>query len=459
MGADHRLASVSQRGEHEAMEDVRAPAGPDLQTPAGEGEGLASVGAALVEAALEPITVFTPIRDEGGSLVDLEFFDANPAACAYNGIPREELIGRRLLDLFPAMADSPSMGSYHHVLDTGETVMLLAQAYPSELHSGHERLYDIRIGRIGDRLYSAWLDVTQRAAALRNAEVSNRVLEAAEQLAHLGSWVWDLTSGRIWWSDEHYRIFGLTPQQPLPGTEGYPQFVHPGDRDHVTELLNATQTTREPYWAEHRIVRPDGEVRWVRAQGTFLPAADGAPDRILGVVLDITEQRRYEDEISRLAVTDPLTGVWNRRHGQQTLATHIAEGHRYRTPLSLLMLDIDHFKSINDTHGHQVGDLVLIDLCRHLAENLRPSDLLVRWGGEEFVILARHCDLASGVALAEKLHALIGSTAFSEAGTVTVSIGVTELRPDDTLDSWLDRADRALYAAKAAGRNTVRSTR
>lgn len=113
------------------------------------------VQAALVEVALEPITVFTPILSADGRLIDLEFYDANPAACAYNAMPREELIGRRLLDLFPAMADSPSLDTYGHVLNTGETVLLQAQAYPSELHGGDERLYDIRIGRIGDRLYSA----------------------------------------------------------------------------------------------------------------------------------------------------------------------------------------------------------------------------------------------------------------------------------------------------------------
>ena len=422
----------------------------------GELEGVQAV---LVEVALEPITVFTPIIGADGRLIDLEFYDANPAACAYNAMPREGLIGRRLLDLFPAISDSSSMETYRHVLDTGETVHLQAQAYPSELHGGDERLYDIRIGKIGDRLYSAWLDVTERAIALRDAERSNRVLEAAERLAHLGSWVWDLSAGRIWWSDEHYRIFGLNPRQPLPGTDGFAQFVHPDDRQHVTELLQATQTTHEPYLAEHRIVRPDGEVRWVRAQGTFLPAVDGLPDRILGVVLDITEQRHYEEEINRLAVTDALTGVWNRRHGQQTLAADLAEARRYGPPLSLLMLDIDHFKAINDTHGHQAGDLVLVDLCRRLTANLRPSDMLVRWGGEEFVILARHCDLDAAIALAEKVHALISSAVFDEVGAVTVSIGVTALRPDDTLDRWLDRADRALYEAKAAGRNTVRSSR
>lgn len=95
-------------------------------------------------------------------------------------------------------------------------------------------------------------------------------------------------------------------------------------------------------------------------------------------------------------------------------------------------------------------------MCRRLTAHLRATDVLVRWGGEEFVVLMRHCTLADAVPLAEKLRVLIADTPFDEVGTVTVSIGAAELQSDDTLDTWLHRADRAMYEAKAAGRNTVR---
>ena len=120
------------------------------------------------------------------------------------------------------------------------------------------------------------------------------------------------------------------------------------------------------------------------------------------------------------------------------------------------MLDIDHFKEINDTFGHQAGDQILVELTERLTAQLRASDVLARWGGEEFVILMRHCTLADAVPLAEKLRALVTDTPFPVVGTVTVSIGAAELKPDDDLASWLDRADQAMYDAKAAGRNAVR---
>lgn len=166
--------------------------------------------------------------------------------------------------------------------------------------------------------------------------------------------------------------------------------------------------------------------------------------------------RAANAELAQLATTDALTGAWNRRHFEELGAVEIASAHRYGEPLSLLMIDIDHFKPINDKYGHPVGDRVLVELTRLLQGHLRASDLLTRWGGEEFTLMLPHCDLADALALAEKLRRLVASHPFPEVGQVTVSCGVAELRPRETLHGWLQRADQALYAAKAAGRDQVR---
>ena len=110
---------------------------------------------------------------------------------------------------------------------------------------------------------------------------------------------------------------------------------------------------------------------------------------------------------------------------------------------------------INDTHGHQVGDQVLIELTRRVGEYLRANDVLARWGGEEFVIMLPHCPAAEARRVAEKLRALVEAQPFAPVGQVTASFGVAAFRPTDNLDTWLKRADDALYAAKAAGRNRV----
>jgi diguanylate cyclase (GGDEF)-like protein len=161
-------------------------------------------------------------------------------------------------------------------------------------------------------------------------------------------------------------------------------------------------------------------------------------------------------QLSCLATTNMLTGAWNRRHFEQELQRELIQSRRYGEPLSLLMFDIDHFKEVNDRHGHPAGDAVLVGLTRLVQQNLRAADTLARWGGEEFVIMMPHCDAEEAAGLAEKLRALLAVHAFETVGQVTASFGVVQCRLDDSPQTWLKRADLALYQAKADGRNAVR---
>ncbi len=123
--------------------------------------------------------------------------------------------------------------------------------------------------------------------------------------------------------------------------------------------------------------------------------------------------------------------------------------------MSLLLLDIDHFKMINDTHDHLAGDQVLIELTRRLGHQLRAVDVLARWGGEEFVILMPHCRATQALHAAERLRALVADQSFPEVGAVTTSFGVAEYQANESDHAWIKRADDALYAAKSRGRNRV----
>jgi diguanylate cyclase (GGDEF)-like protein len=173
--------------------------------------------------------------------------------------------------------------------------------------------------------------------------------------------------------------------------------------------------------------------------------------------LELEEQAR---KLDLQATTDPLTGIFNRLKFNQELAAEMARSARYRgTPLSMVMYDIDHFKAVNDTYGHQRGDQVLVGLTRITAGHIRQTDLLARWGGEEFMILAPNCDGQQAAQLAEKLRRLIGESVFDEVGTVTCSFGVVQFQDGDTAETFTSRADEALYAAKRAGRNCVRSSK
>ena len=170
---------------------------------------------------------------------------------------------------------------------------------------------------------------------------------------------------------------------------------------------------------------------------------------------EIDERRKLQVELEGLATTDSLTGASNRRHFNEALQTEMRRAQRYHAPLSLILMDIDYFKRVNDMHGHQVGDAVLREFTRLVRDHVRAQDFLARWGGEEFVLLTPQCDLDCAAALAEKLRRMIDALDFEVAGHVTCSFGVAEWRSGEPHAQWLARADQALYRAKGEGRNRV----
>lgn len=179
---------------------------------------------------------------------------------------------------------------------------------------------------------------------------------------------------------------------------------------------------------------------------------------LVGYVLtmrDVTERKRMEEQLKMAATIDKLTAIYNRQTLDDLLSREIARARRYKTPLSLIMADIDHFKRINDTFGHQIGDQVLMAIAETLRGSIRLSDIAGRWGGEEFMIITPQTPKASAVALAEKLRETVKSRLFPHEHTVSVSLGVTEMLEGDSLKSLILRADEALYKAKHKGRNRV----
>jgi diguanylate cyclase (GGDEF)-like protein len=165
--------------------------------------------------------------------------------------------------------------------------------------------------------------------------------------------------------------------------------------------------------------------------------------------------REAQRHINYLAEHDGLTDLLNRQAAEQIYEREHARALRYGLPLSVLLFDIDHFKRINDGYGHERGDRVLRSLSALVREQLRASDVLVRWGGEEFVIIAPHTSEDLAVQLGEKLRSAVETTTVGIPEPVTISIGVGRSERSDGLRAAVDRADRALYRAKRAGRNRV----
>lgn len=178
------------------------------------------------------------------------------------------------------------------------------------------------------------------------------------------------------------------------------------------------------------------------------------------VELEMLNEKLAEANIAleKIAFTDSLTGAWNRRHFEEVAIIEMERALRYDQTVSLLLFDIDHFKEINDSFGHGVGDRVLVELVSLIKQHIRGSDLFARWGGEEFILLTPNTTGPDALLLGEKIRALAQTHRFDSVGNLTISIGVAEWRKSETLRKWVDRADIALYLAKNDGRNLVRLT-
>ena len=166
----------------------------------------------------------------------------------------------------------------------------------------------------------------------------------------------------------------------------------------------------------------------------------------------------YHEEIYRMMITDGLTGIANRRKLDEALENEFLRAKRYGRPLSIAILDADHFKKVNDTHGHIVGDFVLKKLATLFQQNIRREELLGRYGGEEFVVVMPEVDSSGAFQLAEKLRKTVESTVFKSGEAelpITISVGVATLGAEESVKAFIDTADQALYKSKEDGRNRV----
>ncbi len=214
---------------------------------------------------------------------------------------------------------------------------------------------------------------------------------------------------------------------------------------------------RARYEAEYRLRNRNGHYIGVHDRGRVCEyAPDGQPRRLVGMVQDITERKALELRLQNLAAFDTLTGLSSRLEGSTFLASQADLCQRLSLPMGLAFLDIDHFKAVNDRHGHLAGDDVLRRVGRAVQGAVRSSDRVCRWGGEEFLVIAPDTTLAQMTDLAEKLRLTVGAAMAGQDPAVTISLGVAAAEGSAIdVTALIARADAALYRAKQAGRNRV----
>ncbi len=277
------------------------------------------------------------------------------------------------------------------------------------------------------------------------------LVRSVELLRHLETYValYGADGRPLYVNPALLRALGRTPVE-LPEL-----FADPEVRSEVEEACRRRSNLR----LQARLRLSDG-LRWCQVVGNWQRDPASGDPVLFMEISDISELKAKEERLCRLAEYDDLTGTLNRRRFLELCSQAVADSQRYGHPLTVAIIDLDHFKSVNDRHGHATGDAVLVAFAEFCRERLRRNDGFGRLGGEEFALLLRNTPLEAAYRVAERLRGELPSYLARREGIpgpVTVSIGIAAYQSGEpTIEPALRRADRALYAAKAAGRNCVR---
>lgn len=322
-------------------------------------------------------------------------------------------------------------------------------------------------GLTTDSVESLKSRIAELESQVRELQSHERQLDLVINSTGVGIWDWEIPTGKAVYNERWANIIGYTLKEISPlSIETWVRFVHPDD------LLESNRLLKE-YWAgqcdsyifEGRMRHKDGHWVWIYDTGRVIEwGREGKPKRMIGTHLDITEHKVVElrlahanKKLKKLSYIDSLTQIPNRRAYDKKLSEEISAARRSKTVLSLLLIDIDHFKQYNDLYGHEQGDLALIKVAKQIQASLpRKTDFVARYGGEEIVVLLPYTHQVNAAIVARKIiddvAALNIEHYYSQYDRrLTVSVGISSSSQD--FNALLVHADKALYRAKRSGRN------
>jgi diguanylate cyclase (GGDEF)-like protein/PAS domain S-box-containing protein len=403
----------------------------------------------LFENSLNEIYIFHPET--------LKFIAVNSGARENLGYTQEELNEMTPLDLKPEF-DLQSYRELLAPLSEGKQKRIIfntlhrrkdGSLYPAEVHL---QLVEF----MKEKIYVALIiDVTEHRAMEKELQERNEILSTIMESARDAIIMIDDKGNVTFWNPAAERLFGYSREEVM-GKELhrlmiqderlYEMYKEAFKRFQLRGKVTAAGKTIE-LKAKHK----DGREIDVELSLSALKIKDAW--YAVGIVRDISDRKRFEELLYR----DPLTNIYNRRFFMQMLEQEMERTRRNGKPFSIIMLDLDHFKSVNDRFGHAAGDMVLKSVADMIKGRIRKTDYFARWGGEEFIILLPETSVEDAAGLAEELRKHLNSMTLPEVGRVTASFGVAGYRTSDTIDTILMRADSMLYEAKDAGRNCVKS--
>lgn len=317
------------------------------------------------------------------------------------------------------------------------------------------------------------MELIQRIVELEEVTIHmNNVINKTELLSlpwtgNLGHWHWMIQSDQLIFNEMKIINLGYK-QEEIPEEVGFDFFtskLHPDDYEQVMDNMRRhLQNKSDAYEVEYRIQTKYGDYAWYYDRGKVTKRNEnGDPIAITGIVFDISENKAMEHSLreanvrlNQLVIKDELTTAYNKRFMIEKINDEIKRHDKSRLTFSLIMLDIDNFKSVNDNFGHNVGDQLLKEAVTVMMKNLRKTDVVARWGGDEFIILLPDTKISDAAISAENIRVAFGAISIEGLENVTISLGVSSYHAEDTIDQAVEKTDNLMYQAKSEGRNCVR---
>lgn len=389
----------------------------------------------------------------------------SPACRQLLGHEPEELLGRSAYELFHPGDLAAITASHTDVLDAPD---LSTVVYRIRHQLGHYVWFETTSHTVRDsdtgeviEIQTSSRDVTRRIEAETQLRRSEQQFRLAMTNAPIGMALVGLDGSFLEVNDQLARVVGRTPAELRTLT--FQDITHPDDLEtdlaYVQQLLDGEI---DQYSMEKRYLHADGHTIWVLLSGSLVKDTNGDPDHFVAQIQDITQRIHDEEQLQaanqalqRLANEDELTGLASRRAVLERLEAELQWDDRHGRGVAVLLADVDHFKHVNDRHGHAAGDRVLREIADTVSETVRLVDTVGRFGGEEILVVLPEVDEPAALTIARRVLERIREHISTPDGPVTVSIGVVSRRAAEPAEHLIARADRALYRAKDAGRDNA----
>jgi diguanylate cyclase (GGDEF)-like protein/PAS domain S-box-containing protein len=397
------------------------------------------------------IAHYAILTDENGQPVDYLVKRVNQAYERIAGVERPAIEGKRITEVFPDIRDATFdyIGIFGRIgLHGGE-----ATFETPLLHPGNRWVSIYAYSSTPGECTAIFFDITERKRLEQARRETERRLQLAISIAHLGFWEWEVASGKCYYSPSWKKQLGYQDNELANAVEEWQKRLHPEDRGRVLAEIAAYLTRpSSDYRLEYRLQHRDGSYRWMIANAVPLSRRSKSGIKLIGTQLDVTENKLAEQRVREAAQHDTLTGLPNRALIFEYAGHLIAAAKRSHQRGAVLFIDLDRFKPINDLYGHEIGDKLLQEATRRLTGCVRAEDLVGRLGGDEFVVVLPHADEENpAVTVAEHVLEALSAPFEIEALdlTISASVGISYFPEHGTdVDTLIHAADLAMYQAK-----------